>query len=68
MTAVIVQPFLIAFVLAIALVPLCRRLAYRVGLVAHPREDRWHRTSIPMLGGIAIGLATFAASFEGARR
>ena len=63
MTAVIVQPFLIAFVLAIALVPLCRRLAYRVGLVAHPREDRWHRTSIPMLGGIAIGLATFAASF-----
>ena len=63
MTTVIVQPFLIAFVLAVALVPLCRRLAYRIGLVAHPREDRWHRTSIPMLGGIAIGLGTFAASF-----
>jgi UDP-GlcNAc:undecaprenyl-phosphate GlcNAc-1-phosphate transferase len=63
MTPVIIQPFLVAFVLAIALVPLCRVLAYRVGLVAHPREDRWHRTSIPMLGGIAIGLATFAASF-----
>ena len=63
MIPIVVQPFAIAFVLAIALVPLCRRLAYRIGLVAHPREDRWHRTSIPMLGGIAIGLATFAASF-----
>lgn len=63
MTAILLQPFAIAFVLAMALVPLCRRLAFRLGLVAHPREDRWHRTSIPMLGGIAIGLATFAASF-----
>jgi UDP-GlcNAc:undecaprenyl-phosphate GlcNAc-1-phosphate transferase len=59
----IVKPYLIAFVLAVALVPLCRRLAFRVGLVAHPRDDRWHRTSIPMLGGIAIGLATFGGSF-----
>ena len=63
MTEAIVQPFLIAFVLAVALVPLCRRLAFRVDLVAHPRDDRWHRTSIPMLGGIAIGLATFGGSF-----
>ena len=42
------------------LVPLCRRLAFTLNLVAHPRDDRWHRTSIPMLGGIAIGLAIFA--------
>lgn len=62
MTATIVQPFALAFLLAVLLVPLCRRLAFRVGLVAHPREDRWHRTSIPMLGGIAIGVATFAAT------
>jgi UDP-GlcNAc:undecaprenyl-phosphate GlcNAc-1-phosphate transferase len=45
------------------LVPLCRRLAFKLNLVAHPRNDRWHRTSIPMLGGIAIGLATFAGAF-----
>jgi len=62
MTTVIVQPFVIAFVLAVLLVPLCRRLAFRIGLVAHPRADRWHRTSIPMLGGIAIGVSTFSAS------
>jgi UDP-GlcNAc:undecaprenyl-phosphate GlcNAc-1-phosphate transferase len=47
----------------VAFVPFCRRLAYRIGLVAHPRQDRWHRTSIPMLGGIAIAGATFVAAF-----
>jgi UDP-GlcNAc:undecaprenyl-phosphate GlcNAc-1-phosphate transferase len=56
----IVYPFAVAFLLAVLLVPLCRRLAFRLDLVAHPRDDRWHRTSIPMLGGIAIGLAIFA--------
>src|SRR5437899_11730582 len=35
-------PFLIAFVLSAALVPFCRRLALRLGRVAHPRADRWH--------------------------
>ncbi len=63
MMGAIVQPFAIAFVLAIALVPMCRRLAFKLDLVAHPRDDRWHRTSIPMLGGIAIGLAIFAGCF-----
>jgi UDP-GlcNAc:undecaprenyl-phosphate GlcNAc-1-phosphate transferase len=62
MTAIIIQPFAIAFVLSVLLVPLCRRLAFRIGLVAHPRADRWHRTSIPMLGGIAIAVSTFSAS------
>ncbi len=63
MIDIVAKPFAIAFVLAVALVPLCRRLAFRIGLVAHPRDDRWHRTSIPLLGGIAIGVATFAATF-----
>ncbi|HUQ87603.1 MAG TPA: MraY family glycosyltransferase, partial [Vicinamibacterales bacterium] len=56
----IFRPYAIAFLLAVLLVPLCRRLAFKLNLVAHPRDDRWHRTSIPMLGGIAIGLAIFA--------
>jgi len=53
---------LVSFALAIALVPLARRLAIRIGVVAHPRADRWHRTVVPMLGGIAIGLATLLTS------
>jgi UDP-GlcNAc:undecaprenyl-phosphate GlcNAc-1-phosphate transferase len=52
-------PFLIAFVLSAALVPLCRRLALRLGRVAHPRADRWHGRSVALLGGIAISLSLF---------
>jgi UDP-GlcNAc:undecaprenyl-phosphate GlcNAc-1-phosphate transferase len=63
MSDAIGRPFAIAFLLAVLLVPLCRRLAFALDLVAHPRDDRWHRKSIPMLGGIAIGLALFAGCF-----
>src|SRR5437870_12494141 len=47
-------PFLVAFAAALALVPLCRLVAVRFGLVAKPREDRWHTREIAMLGGVAI--------------
>src|SRR5215510_12446615 len=50
-------PLLIAFVAALVLVPLCRLLARRFGLVAKPREDRWHTREIAMLGGVGIALA-----------
>ena len=53
---------LIAFVLSVALVPLARLLAIRIDVVARPRADRWHRTVVPMLGGVAIGLATLLTS------
>ena len=51
---------LAALVLASALLPLCRGVAFRYGLVAHPREDRWHREPTPMLGGVAIVLPALA--------
>ncbi|HJU41687.1 MAG TPA: MraY family glycosyltransferase [Vicinamibacterales bacterium] len=54
----IVQALLTAFMLSVALVPLARRLAIRIDVVARPRADRWHRTVVPLLGGVAIGLAT----------
>ena len=56
------KPFVVAFILAVALVPLCRRLAVRVGRVAQPRADRWHRRPIAMLGGVAIAIALFAST------
>jgi len=59
---VIVQPMVIAFVLAVALVPLCRVLAIRLDVVARPRADRWHRTVVPLLGGVASGLSTLFTS------
>jgi UDP-GlcNAc:undecaprenyl-phosphate GlcNAc-1-phosphate transferase len=50
--------FVFGLVLSIGLVPLCRIVAFKTGLVAHPRNDRWHRSSVPLLGGVAIALAT----------
>jgi len=55
--------FGLALGLASVLIPVMRLLARRAGLVAVPREDRWHRGAIPLLGGPAIVLAiviTFA--------
>lgn len=54
-----VQAFLISFALAVMLVPVSRFIAHRSGLVAHPRNDRWHRGTIPLLGGVAIAGALF---------
>lgn len=50
-------PYAVALALSVALVPFSRKLAIATGIVAHPRNDRWHRTVIPLLGGVAIGLA-----------
>ena len=52
----VAAPFFFAFVLALALVPLCRAAAIRFGAVAQPREDRWNRRPIALFGGAAIGL------------
>ncbi len=49
-------PFLFAFVVSLAIVPMCRVVALRLGGVAKPRGDRWHRRPIAMFGGVAIGL------------
>jgi UDP-GlcNAc:undecaprenyl-phosphate GlcNAc-1-phosphate transferase len=59
---VIGQPFalihvlagLLALGLATVMTPIAGRIAGRIGLVAYPKRDRWHRSPTPMLGGIAI--------------
>jgi UDP-GlcNAc:undecaprenyl-phosphate GlcNAc-1-phosphate transferase len=50
-------PFFLGLGLAAALVPACRLVALRLGAVAHPRDDRWHRATVPLLGGVAIAVA-----------
>jgi UDP-GlcNAc:undecaprenyl-phosphate GlcNAc-1-phosphate transferase len=50
-------PFLVALLVGLAGTLLCERVARRLGLVAHPREDRWHRESVPLLGGVAVMVA-----------
>jgi UDP-GlcNAc:undecaprenyl-phosphate GlcNAc-1-phosphate transferase len=48
--------------LSIALTALARVVSPRIGLVAAPRQDRWHSKPTPLLGGVAIYLA-FVAGF-----
>lgn len=50
-------------ILAIALTPLVRMLARRVGMVAKPKTDRWHKKPTAMLGGVAIWLAVVISYF-----
>jgi len=49
------------------LTALSKRLASRFGLLAHPQADRYHRTVIPLGGGIAIfgTLALFVLAAAG---
>ena len=65
-TEAVLRPGLVGLVLAVALLPICRAFALRIGVVAHPRNDRWHRQTVPMLGGVGIALATLlGALFTG---
>lgn len=52
--------FLVALLVSIAATLACERIARRVGLVTPPRADRWHREPTPLLGGVAIIVATLA--------
>jgi len=58
----IAAPFFLAFALSLGLVPLCRLAALRLSFVASPREDRWHRRPIALLGGVAIGASLLATT------
>jgi UDP-GlcNAc:undecaprenyl-phosphate GlcNAc-1-phosphate transferase len=52
-------PFFFALLVSLALVPVCRSLALRLGFVATPRADRWHARPIALCGGVAIGVTLF---------
>lgn len=51
-----------SFAAGLALVPVCRLLAFRFGLVAQPKQDRWHKRPTPLLGGVAIALPPLIGS------
>jgi len=45
---------------ALICTPLARKLAVRIGAVAGPTSDRWHKQPTPLLGGVSIVVATVA--------
>jgi UDP-GlcNAc:undecaprenyl-phosphate GlcNAc-1-phosphate transferase len=62
MISAVATPFLIAFVLSVAVVPFCRRLASRLGVFAHPAPNRWHRRPVALFGGVAIAAVALGCS------
>ena len=46
--------FLVALALSLALTPICRLVAERLGCVAKPSQDRWHRRPTALFGGVAV--------------
>src|SRR4051812_27863363 len=57
MTALAIY-FAAGFACSVVLTPLCRRTAQRLGYVARPSDDRWHRRPTALLGGVSIAAAT----------
>ncbi len=52
--------FLAALAMSVLLTPLCRHLAHRLGFVATPKDDRWHKRPTALFGGVAIALTTLS--------
>src|ERR1044072_1350781 len=52
-----------SFVLALLLAPLVRAFARRIGMVAVPKTDRWHKKPTAMLGGIVMWLTVIICYF-----
>jgi UDP-GlcNAc:undecaprenyl-phosphate GlcNAc-1-phosphate transferase len=57
--------FIGAFILSAALVPLCRRLAFRLNLVDRPAARKVHLEPKPLLGGGAVFLSFFIVAVSG---
>ncbi len=53
----------VAVGISASLTPLVARWARAHGMVAIPRQDRWHRQPTPLLGGVAIYAGTSVAIF-----
>ena len=50
-------------ILALVLTPIVRAFARKVGIIAAPKSDRWHKKPTAMLGGVAIWLSVVIGYF-----
>lgn len=56
----LIQYFLISFILVMILVPICKKIAFKYNIVDTPSENRKiHKGSKPYLGGVAVYLGAF---------
>lgn len=61
-TQLTTSAFALAFGFTLLMTPLIRALALRTSAVARPRADRWHRGTIPLLGGTAVWISALATA------
>jgi UDP-GlcNAc:undecaprenyl-phosphate GlcNAc-1-phosphate transferase len=54
--------FLVALAISVVVTPLCRLMAQRIGCVAKPSADRWHRRPTALFGGVAIVVTVIGVS------
>ncbi|HZC68364.1 MAG TPA: MraY family glycosyltransferase, partial [Nitrospirales bacterium] len=52
---------LVSYLVAVALTPLIRHMAIRIGAVDHPSSRKIHESATPLLGGVAVYLAFLIA-------
>jgi len=57
----LVTVFLVSLTLSLIGVPIIKRYSHHSGIVAAPRDDRWHSKPMPKIGGVGIFLAFGAA-------
>ena len=50
-------PFFSSFILSVLIIPFIIKLSHRYGLVAVPKENRWHKKPTALLGGVGIYLS-----------
>jgi len=55
--------FFIAVITAYGFTPLARQIAFKIRLVDHPNSKKSHAHPTPLLGGLAIFMAFFVATF-----
>lgn len=53
---------MLSFVVVLAAVPVVRRIAIAKGITDRPRQDRWHKSPTPYLGGAALLLGALGSS------
>ena len=54
--------FVVALFVSLLMVPLCRKLAFSAGYVAKPSDERWHRETTAIFGGVAIFVTVLVCS------
>ncbi len=52
---------MISLVSSLALIPIIRKISLKLGRISLPREDRWHKSPTPTLGGVGIFLSFVVA-------